>query len=143
MDRGNSTPYEENSASPALPAQPSALHLAPPSALPALPFGNNSASPALPSGGSYVTMAAECEGKGGKNMAIDMKRKKQYDNEWQRQNCIRINFTIRNNTDTAKGVMMLKEQKIPVTPYIEKALRKQLIADGYLRQSIQSNETEE
>ena len=140
MDRGNSTPYEENSASP---AQPSALHLAPPSALPALPFGNNSASPALPSGGSYVTMAAECEGKGGKNMAIDMKRKKQYDNEWQRQNCIRINFTIRNNTDTAKGVMMLKEQKIPVTPYIEKALRKQLIADGYLRQSIQSNETEE
>lgn len=90
---------------------------------------------ALPFDNSYAIMAAEFDSRGGKNMAIDMKRKKQYDNEWQRQNCIRINFAIRNNTDTAKGVMMLKEQKIPVTPYIEKALRKQLIADGYLQQS--------
>lgn len=111
---------------------------------PALPFGENSASrsalPALPFSNSCVTMAAECEGKGGKNMAVDMKRKKQYDNEWQRQNCIRINFAIRNNTDTAKGILILKEKKIPVTPYIEKALHKQLIADGYLSPS---DETEE
>ena len=128
MDRGNSIV----GLRPALPAPYSAL-----------PFDNNSALPALPFRGSYATMAAECDDKGGKNMAVDMKRKKQYDNEWQRQNCIRINFTIRNNTDTAKGVMMLKEQKIPVTPYIEKALRKQLIADGYLQQSTPSNEPEE
>ena len=47
---------------------------------------------ALPSGNSYAIMAAEFDSRGGKNMAIDMKRKKQYDNEWQRQNCIRINF---------------------------------------------------
>ena len=123
--------------------------IASPSALPfgensasrsALPFGDGSALPALPFSGSCVTIAAECEGKGGKNMAVDMKRKKQYDNEWQRQNCIRINFAIRNNTDTAKGILILKEKKIPVTPYIEKALHKQLIADGYLSPS---DETEE
>ena len=95
---------------------------------------------ALPFDNGYAIMAAEFDSRGGKNMAIDMKRKKQYDNEWQRQNCIRINFTIRNNTDTAKGVMMLKEQKIPVTPYIEKALRKQLIADGYLSPSAETEE---
>ena len=127
MDKENSImispsalPFEENSASRS-----------------ALPFGDGSA---LPFSGSCVTIAAECEGKGGKNMAVDMKRKKQYDNEWQRQNCIRINFAIRNNTDTAKGILILKEKKIPVTPYIEKALHKQLIADGYLSPS---DETEE
>lgn len=127
MDRGNSTPYEENSASP---AQPSALHLAPPSAL-----------PALPSGGSYVTMAAECEGKGGKNMGRDMAKKAITDLRSQQKVYKQLNMKIRKDSGIFEALYE-NEKKTGIAPatYAQRALREKLIADGYLSPS---NEPEE
>jgi len=144
MDRGNSTPYEENSASPALPAQPSALHLAPPSALSALPlaspFGNNSASPALPSGGSYATMAAECEGKGGKNMGRDMAKKAITDEKWKKENTRMYGIRVMNNTGIPAAMEKAQKDGHTTNAYIVVALREKLIADGYLSPSDEPEE---
>lgn len=111
---------------------------------PALPFGENSASrsalPALPFSGSCVTMAAECEGKGGKNMGRDMAKKYEYDYNWSKDRYIRINLRIRNDSGIPEAIERVKETGESANSYILATLRRQLIADGYLSPS---DETEE
>lgn len=139
MDRGNSTPYEENSASP---AQPASFSASP--ALPALPFGDNSASPALPSGGSYVTMAAECEGKGGKNMSIDKEKVNARNYRWREKAYSQKAVSFRIDSGVPDALDKMKETTgQSISNYIIMATTRQLIADGYLQQSTQSNEPEE
>lgn len=110
---------------------------------PALPFEENSASrSALPFSGSCVTMAAECEGKGGKNMGRDMAKKYEYDYNWSKDRYIRINLRIRNDSGIPEAIERVKETGESANSYILATLRRQLIADGYLQKSAPSNETE-
>lgn len=107
----------------------------------ALPFGENSASrSALPFSGSCVTMAAECEGKGGKSMGRDMAKKYEYDYNWSKDRYIRINLRIRNDSGIPEAIERVKETGESANSYILATLRRQLIADGYLSPS---DETEE
>lgn len=142
MDRGNSTPYEENSALPALPAlpaQPASFSASP--ALPALPFGDNSA---LPSGGSYVTMAAECDDKGGVNMGIDIAKRNARDRRWKEKAYSQKAISFRIDSGVPDALDKMKETTgQSISNYIIMATTRQLIADGYLQQSTPSNEPEE
>lgn len=107
----------------------------------ALPFGENSASrSALPFSGSCVTMAAECEGKGGKNMGRDMAKKAITDYKWEKENCMRLNMKIRNDSGIPEAIARVKEAGQSANAYAIAALREKLIADGYLSPS---DETEE
>lgn len=114
-----------------------------PSALPseensALPFGDGSA---LPFSGSCVTMAAECEGKGGKNMGRDMAKKAITDLKSQQKVYKQLNMKIRKDSGIFEALYE-NEKRTGIAPatYAQRALREKLIADGYLSPS---DETEE
>ena len=110
-----------------------------------LPFGENSALrsalPALPFSGSYATMAAECESKGGKSMGRDMAKKAITDLKSQQKVYKQLNMKIRKDSGIFEALYE-NEKKTGVAPatYAQRALREKLIADGYLSPS---DETEE
>lgn len=118
--------------------------IAPPSAL---PFGENSASrsalPALPFSGSCVTMAAECEGKGGVKLAVDKKKKNISDRRWKEKAYSQKAVSFRIDSGVPDALDKMKETTgQSISNYIIMATTRQLIADGYLQKSALSNETE-
>lgn len=113
--------------------------IAPPSAL---PFGENSAShSALPFSGSCVTMAAECEGKGGKNMSIDKEKLNARNYRWREKAYSQKAVSFRIDSGVPDALDKMKETTgQSISNYIIMATTRQLIADGYLSPS---DETEE
>ena len=123
MDKGNSIV----GLWPALPAPYSTL-----------PFDNNSA---LPSGGSYATMAAECEGKGGKNMAVDKVKKNISDRRWKEKAYSQKAISFRIDSGVPDALDKMKETTgQSISNYIIMATTRQLIADGYLSPSDEPEE---
>lgn len=108
---------------------------------PALPFGGDSALPALPFGGSCVTMAAECEGKGGKNMSIDKEKLNARNYRWREKAYSQKAVSFRIDSGVPDALDKMKETTgQSISNYIIMATTRQLIADGYLSPS---DETEE
>lgn len=111
----------------------------------ALPFGENSAShSALPFSGSCVTMAAECEGKGGVKLAVDKKKKNISDRRWKEKAYSQKAVSFRIDSGVPDALDKMKETTgQSISNYIIMATTRQLIADGYLQKSAPSDETEE
>ena len=95
---------------------------------------------ALPSGNSYAIMAAEFDSRGGKNMGRDMAKKAITDYKWEKENCMRLNMKIRNDSGIPEAIARVKEAGQSANAYAIAALRKQLIADGYLSPSAETEE---
>ena len=111
----------------------------------ALPFEENSASrSALPFSGSCVTMAAECEGKGGKSMARDKEKVNAKNYRWREKAYSQKAVSFRIDSGVPDALDKMKETTgQSISNYIIMATTRQLIADGYLQQSTPSNEPEE
>ena len=110
----------------------------------ALPFEENSASrSALPFSGSCVTMAAECEGKGGKSMARDKEKVNAKNYRWREKAYSQKAVSFRIDSGVPDALDKMKETTgQSISNYIIMATTRQLIADGYLQKSAPSNETE-
>ena len=76
-------------------------------------------------------------------MGRDMAKKAIKDYKWEKENCMRLNMKIRNDSGIPEAIERVKAAGQSANAYAIAALRKQLIADGYLQQSTQSNEPEE
>ena len=95
---------------------------------------------ALPFDNSYAIMAAEFDSRGGKNMGRDMAKKNVADYRWTVENCTRITMKIRNDSGIPEAVERVKATGQSANAYAIAALRKQLIADGYLSPSTETEE---
>lgn len=65
-------------------------------------------------------------------MVRDMAKKNVADYRWTRENCSRITMKIRNDSGIPEAIEKMKANGISANAYAIAALRKQLIADGYL-----------
>ena len=54
------------------------------------------------------------------------------DYKWEKENCMRLNMKIRNDSGIPEAIEKIKANGISANAYAIAALRKQLIADGYL-----------
>ena len=107
-------------------------------------FALLSASPALlalPFGGSYATMAAECEGKGGKSMARDKEKVNAKNYRWREKAYSQKAVSFRIDSGVPDALDKMKETTgQSISNYIIMATTRQLIADGYLSPSAETKE---
>ena len=96
---------------------------------------------ALPSDNGYAIMAAEFDSRGGKNMGRDMAKKTITDLKSQQKIYKQLTMKIRRDSGIFEALYE-NEKKTGVAPatYAQRVLRKQLIADGYLSPSAETEE---
>ena len=96
---------------------------------------------ALPFDNSYAIMAAEFDSRGGKNMGRDMAKKAVTDLKSQQKIYKQLTMKIRRDSGIFEALYE-NEKKTGVAPatYAQQVLRKQLIADGYLSPSTETEE---
>ena len=73
-------------------------------------------------------------------MARDMAKKNVADYRWTVENCTRITMKIRNDSGIPEAVERVKATGQSANAYAIAALRKQLIADGYLSSEPEQKE---
>ena len=59
-------------------------------------------------------------------------KKSATDYKWEKENCMRINMKIRNDSGIPAAIEKVKASGISANSYAIAALTKQLIADGYM-----------
>lgn len=67
-------------------------------------------------------------------------RKSETDYKWAKENCMRLNMKIRNDSGIPDAIDAVKKAGISANSYAIAALRKQLIADGYLTEGESKQE---
>lgn len=72
-----------------------------------------------------------------------MAKKHITDYKWEKENCMRINMKIRNDSGIPEAVERVKATGQSANAYAIAALRKQLIADGYLSSEPEQESKEE
>ena len=73
--------------------------------------------------------------KWGDNMARDMAKKNIADYRWAKENCMRLNMKIRNDSGIPEALERMKETGQSANSYAIAALVTQLRKDGYLPES--------
>ncbi len=77
---------------------------------------------------------------GAVGLARDMAKKNVADYRWTVENCTRITMKIRNDSGIPEAVERVKATGQSANAYAIAALRKQLIADGYLSSEPEQRE---
>lgn len=95
---------------------------------------------ALPSDNSYAIMAAEFDSRGGKNMGRDMAKKAITDEKWKKENTRFYGVRVGYKTGIPEAIEQAASNGHSINGYFVSAVRKQLIADGYLSPSTETEE---
>lgn len=67
-------------------------------------------------------------------MALDLARKSARDYAHEKENYMRVNLKIRNDSGVPEAIEKLRADGISANSYILNVLRNQLIRDGYLQE---------